>query len=119
MTCDHMVAGRVVVTYLSPCPMIVQEMSRREATDFLSFRKLHFGRVHVDTRESATGGGMVKIEIHQASLIGRSVSVCLSFARSIHALCVCVCVCVCVCARARARVFVCVLSPVSPYGDVD
>ena len=94
-------------------------MSRREATDFLSFRKLHFGRVHVDTRESATGGGIVKIEIHQASLIGRSVSVCLSFARSIHALCVCVCVCVCARARALARVFVCVLSPVLPYGDVD
>ena len=119
-----MVAGRVVVTYLSPCPMIVQEMSRREATDFLSFRKLHFGRVHVDTRESATGGGIVKIEIHQASLIGRSVSVCLSFARSIHALCVCVCVCVWrgggfARARVRARVFVCVLSPVLPHGDVD
>ena len=49
-----------------------ERMSRRESTCFLSCFRLHFGRVHVDTREGAgvRGEGSVLLQIHQARWFG-------------------------------------------------
>jgi hypothetical protein len=49
-----------------------EQMSRRESACFLSCFRLHFGRVHVDTREGAgvRGEGSVLLQIHQARWFG-------------------------------------------------
>ncbi len=50
-----------------------EEMSRREHTLFLSYLRLHFGRVHINTQASSAGSdGTVTVEIHQGSWFGFS-----------------------------------------------
>jgi hypothetical protein len=53
-----------------------EEMSRREHTLFLSYLRLHFGRVHINTQASSGGsdgtGGTVTVELHQGSWFGFS-----------------------------------------------
>ncbi len=59
-----------------------EEMSRREHTLFLSYLRLHFGRVHINTLASSAGSdgrvssagseGSVTVELHQGSWFGFS-----------------------------------------------
>jgi hypothetical protein len=48
-------------------------MSAREKCFFVSFLRLHFGHVHIDTRAGAgeDGQGAVTLQVRQPDLLGR------------------------------------------------